>query len=196
MSRPRKYRHVYADRCRLSDHDNEYIPSKLWNAGFKPFDRTRRDQWRRQAGWSKRARSQLLIKPNTNGRGDPLTVMLVFDCLMRLETDGLIQANNLTSILIDNYPHMRWDPVTVGTVMSGLADVVDDRVPGEAPPIIRDRSGGVTYYILSDTPKAREWMGRARDWLAEAAQKDIVALREGEENPSKPLIFEDLGLVE
>lgn len=193
MARPRKYRHILNDRTRLSDHDNEYLPAKLYLAGEKPFPLSQRQKWRQQAGWSKKGRPAYIHKPSPNGRQDPLSICLVFDCLMRLETDGILQANLMGRILADNYPQVTWDSVTVGYILSSIADVVADRT--SPPPLIRDRSGGLSYYIIADTIEARRWMGVARDFLGEAALNDVDAVRNGQENPLRLTIYEDLGLL-
>lgn len=197
MSRPRKYAQIQSDRCRLSDTDNLYIPEKLFHAGLRPFAANMVADWRKQAGWGKRGRPGYFHKPTPNGKTDPLSILLVFDCLMRMETDGLITANALTRILIDNYDQVTWDPTTVGSILAGIADVVDDVLPdGHQPPLVRDRSHGITYYIVNDTYNAREWMGRARNHLAEVARRDIEATRAGELNLERLTVFDQLGNLE
>lgn len=197
MARPRKYRHINGDRCRLADHDNSYQPDSMFEKGLKLFPQTTRERWRGQAGWARRARNRFYHLPTPNGRKDPLSIMLVFDCLMRLETSGVVQGNSLTRILMDNYDQVLWDPITVGRILSSIAvnteDCGDER---DGAPLEREKTNGVTYYVISDNVKTREWMGRAREWLGEVVGQYIRDVRSGVENPLPSTIYAGLGAVE
>lgn len=196
MPRPRKYRHISNDRCRLADHDNTYQPDSMYEKGLKLFKQSERFRWREQAGWARRGRNRFHHLPTKNGRNDPLSVELVFDCLMRLNTDGIVQANNFTRILIDNYDQVLWDPVTVGVILTGLATVTDDRGAPGSPPITREKSGGVVHYVISDAVATREWMGRAREWLGEQVGAYIRDYRAGVENNLPATIYDEIGNLE
>ena len=197
MARPRKYRHLTNDRCRLADHDFAYVPDSLFQQGYgKLFAQTTRERWREQAGWARRGRNRYYHLPTVNGYNDPLSIMLVFDCMMRLETTSILQANTFTRILVDHYTQVRWDQITVGKILAGLATVTDDRGNPDFPPLTREKSNGVVYYVVSDHVRTREWMGRGREWLGEQVGKYIADYREGVPNTLPLTIYDDLGNLE
>lgn len=194
--RPRKYRHIQAvDRIRLSPHDNIYCPSALYQTGQHPFPATKTAEWRAQAGWRQRQEARgRLAYPQTNGRNDPLTIMLVLDCLMRLETDSYITANPLTAMLWQEYPQMTWDAVTVGYILSKLAETTEDLPEaGHMPPFAKVIYAGVAQYAIADDGLSRRWMGRARDLVADKAKEAIQLATERQPIPKTDVIFDDIG---
>lgn len=196
MARPRRYRHIRNDRIRFSDHDNSYNSEWLFEAGYHPFSKQRCDQWRREAGWAnRRARPSTIRYPSINGRNDPLSAMLVLDCLMRIEPESTIQANALTTMLTDNYPQMIWDTITVGVIMASFADVTADIIIGDMPVFARQRTSGIYYFIINPSLEARHWMGNARDRLGELAETAVKLPPSDHGSHRSATLWDEIGTV-
>ena len=143
--------------------------------GAVEIPRHKRDKWTKEA--------QSLFHPTPNGRNDPLTHMLVVDTLMRLKPDQMIRAGKLRDILAQQRPQISWDAVTVGRVMTELADV--DREHNVTPRIRTGRDAKNTYFVVTNAPDTFAWLATVRQYLSEQVAEEKRQERNGFGKPGR-----------
>lgn len=142
----------------------------------RPFPHTQTDIWRRQVGRFKNQPTTFLYHPSRNGWNDPLTIMVIVDCLLRLNPRRYVSAAQLTAILQDHYKMISWDQHTVGKVLSDLHSWAQmaERPKGRMAPIERVTWNGSRQYVLDHSLAGWDWLGQAREYLGQAATKLIA----------------------
>ena len=207
MARPKRYRHIRTDDLEIikpTDSGSPYWPMSLRRLGHHTMiPKSRSDHWRQQAGWhtaGRPGRPNFISLPIPNGRKDPLSIMLVFDALMRVEPDSTIHANNLTRMLWDHYSHVAWDAVTVGAILNQLYEAfvdVGDGTEGDEQVLGKWRTSGLAQYAIIDTIPTRLWMGKVRDVAGDLAHRWSQSVFAGEPDLSlREQMTDEMGNVE
>jgi hypothetical protein len=156
----------YNGQPRLSyDGGKFYQPASL---GDKPvFNSWDTARWKTQAG--------SLSHPTPNSDTDPVTLALVLDCLLRMEHDTVLRATPLSGLLNEHYPQIKWDPVTVGKILSAIAEAARGG-PGFAgrPGIeMAIESNGRRAYGVNVSSDFWGWLGIARSKMGLRAQSVV-----------------------
>lgn len=149
-----------------------YVPKAL--RGVLRFDRKRRESWAAQRETS--------CYPSKNGYGDPLSVMLVLDTLMRMSPKQVIRSGALTKHLNETCRQVFWDSVTVGRILGDLAEAAREYQRQTASPLCfvearRDWLGNLC--VIWDSPEAYTWLGTVRDHIAGKAHEAVNNARAG-----------------
>lgn len=181
----------YADTITLTDNDNysiAQIPTALW----KPYQT---DKWRRQVWRYERQPKSGLSLPMLNGRNNPIAIMCVVDALMRIDDPNLYIVSSAFSDLMNvKYPHVRWDAVTCGRILSELAATAEDLKGPEhiQPPIYQTWWNGKRVYGLNPSILGHYWWGELREFLGDKSEQFIQTFRETGEAPLNPTIWAEI----
>lgn len=99
---------------------------------------------------------RILFHRVKNGIHDPLTHFFVLDAVLHAKPDEYFQSVLLTKWLKANNQNLAWDTVTVGRVLSDIAESLKDACPDpERPPIIISRRWNGRYFAVSSLPVNR-----------------------------------------
>ena len=163
MPRPRRPYSEISDPTMAAE---EY----LGIGGLKGTSR-RSGRWKVSRGWSYRT---------PNGVEDPFTYMLVLDTLMRMDDQIELRANKMVKWLDFVAPQLSWDAITVGRVLSDLADTLQ-MLPNEDQPFLvggRDYLG--RFYRLFPTPANQELLWNLRDDLQRLSEIEMIVRGRGD----------------
>lgn len=194
----RRFPHVRHAPPRWSEFEAHYKPASvrrvLGATNLYPLETIQ--HWRLQAGHWKRQPKGTLRWPSVNGPNDPLSIMLVLDCIMRLETDAYIQAGGLTALLGREYQQVIWDPVNVGKILAGLHDLGMDAAPRGNGPLGRQSYGGAVMYAMSEDPEAWKYLGAVRQRIGTITEGLIRAAHEDQVLPTRDSsVWDEIGQV-
>ncbi len=115
-----------------------------------------------------------LRHPTPNGIHDPLSVLAVLDVLQNLKAPVYFTTARLVQELEAFYPHILWDPVTVGRILGEIADEAGQADP-KLPALKRTRTSKSAYWNLFTECRAQwRWLYDARVWMQAEAER-IVA---------------------
>jgi hypothetical protein len=194
MTSKRKYQHVR--RRTLSWNQDDYIPDVLRDVhrATPIFDNLMMERWRRQAGRYHNQPKGALAYPHVNGLDDPLTLAMLFDALLRLNPASYVVSAEFADALNEEYPQIRWDPITVGRCLSDiysmgheLASTRPNKPFDSWNPFDRTQNGSIRYYIIAPDEVSRLWFGKVREYMGCAAMEQARHIRaEG-----KPLPLRD-----
>lgn len=116
---------------------------------------------RRRIRWNA---SKNLVYKTLNSFQDPMSLMLVVDALLRIDTSIELRAKYLVEYMDAHYNQIQWDHINLGKILAALADDMNDVLPNTSflrPS--RDENGW--FYLLSVTPESIELLFRLRDDL-------------------------------
>ena len=175
-------KHQHARYKPIDWNDHEYVPADLAvSPGVdKVFDPIITNIWRRQVGRYPNQPKGKFVRPSPARDTDPVTVMCVIDCLMRVNPDAYINAGTLTNLLATEfagYKHIIWNPTVVGRILSSIQFLAEDVKlpnPGQAPMISRSTYGGQRYYVIQPDLHTRQWLGALRDHFGRFSHRIIA----------------------
>lgn len=127
------------------------------------FDRGSAEKWGAEVG--------RLFHRTVNGYRDPLCGANVAYALIISSPHGYIRAPQLTGHLNRMAPHFQWDPVTVGRILSDMADQSQEAFGGD--PLQAALMAGMDskgrYYVVRNGYDARLWLMKVMSlFLAES----------------------------
>jgi hypothetical protein len=193
----RRYPHVRHGIPRWSEYEERYVSKQVYaRSNGNPFGRDLREKWMRQAGRGKGIKGTIRW-PTVNGPNDPISIMCVLDCILRLDSDGYIQAGGLASLLSSHYKHIIWDSVNVGKILNGIAELGDDAaLDKNRLPLGSTIWSGAKQYALTEDLDGWLYLAALRDRAGTLAEK---LAREAHENQMLPqrttVIWDELGQV-
>lgn len=136
---------------------------------------------RTQRRW--RADKKWLFHPAKNGVYDPVTYALVVETLLKLRPGAYWYAGGLAQHLNDTEPGLIWDAVTVGRVLSDIADVTTEFLEGQEPIIRRSRDYRGRFYAMTASKEGRKLLVRLRELLRGLSHQIIARERQMEPSP-------------
>jgi hypothetical protein len=156
--------------------DAGYIPRSLRSTIAIP--ETTREKWHREV--------KALFRPSRNGYNDTLSHLFLIDTLMRLKPDQIIRAAKLRDLLTETRPQMLWDSVTVGRILTELADLAAERTKKGSVPVLsqgKDRNG--TYFTLTHGTDTYQWLASLRDIAQSGFTEEMEYLGRGLQPPTR-----------
>lgn len=156
-------------------------------------------KWTRQGMRGDRQKPVGLIMPMPNGFNDPISIALVVDLLLRIEYGTFLNSALLSEMLQREFPHIIWDPVTVGRIMKALVEESFDRRPpnGGQPPIEEIRlSDGRVYMLHLDNPYHHAWLAKVREHFGKLAEAAVKAANEGERPVRDGQVWADVTTIQ
>jgi hypothetical protein len=187
----------YSDKLTVVDNDNYTLPE----VPTPLFSKNKCEQWRREVFHQDRQPKAGLTKKQFNGRNDPFSIVPVIDLLMRIPGLSIyLTTSALTDLLIEEYPYIIWDPVTVGRILSGLADTAEalHLQPGDTVPLSHTIWGGKRVYHLYHSIRGHQWWAACRDEFAEEARKQNEEAQEKGKDAfdTTPTVWTAIELIE
>jgi hypothetical protein len=185
----------YSDKLVITWNDDYTLPE----VPHALFSKNKCEQWRRETFRQDRQPKAGLIPLIANGRNSPFTIVPVIDCLMRLKgLETYIAASALVEVLEEEYPYIAWDQITVGRILSSLAETSEalHLQPTDEYPLQHTIWSGKRVYYLHHTVRGHQWWGACRDVLAAEARKQNEAVRAGGEYDTGPTIWTSIELIE
>lgn len=126
---------------------------------------TRRQlRWEQSANWRYRS---------PNGQFDPLSHMLVVDCLAKISPEIELRTAELVKWMNVEYSQVHWDAVTLGKILSDLVDEFTDAMGPENRFIARSRDWKGSFYLLRRSPEALKLLHQLRDDLQRLTRLEI-----------------------
>lgn len=123
-----------------------------------------------------RRQNDTMYHSSPAGYYDPVTITLLLDMLLRCEHDTCIRARDLRFLLDVEYPQMMWTDVTIGRVLSDLAEAA--RGSGVDPtPIEQQRTTHGHKYVLNITRNGWVWLRDARIRMGDYAEQLLASER-------------------
>lgn len=178
----------YADKLEIWQSDDYTLPE----VPVPLFSKNKCEQWRREVFRQERQPKAGLIRLHINGRNDPTSIVPVIDLIMRLKgLDVYIVASAFTDLLTEEYPYIRWDYVTVGRILSSLAETAEvlHLQPNDQPPIVHTKWHDKRVYSIYHSVRGHQWWGACRDAFAEEAHKQNEVVRAGGEFDTSPTVW-------
>jgi hypothetical protein len=178
----------YADKLELVNNDNYTLPE----VPTPLFSKNKCEQWRRETVRQDRQPKAGLLPIIPNGRNDPFSIVPVIDLIMRLKgLDIYIVASAFTDLLSVEYPYIRWDYVTVGRILSALAETAEalHLQPNDSPPIVHTKWNDKRVYSLFHSIRGHQWWAACRDAFAEEAIRQNVIFRDGGTFDTSPTVW-------
>jgi hypothetical protein len=169
----------------VRESDGGYVPLALRDGAAIPPKRC--DRWQNEA--------QTAYRPAVNGYNDPLSHLLLIDELLRLSPHQTLRARALREHLTHQCPQVIWDTITVGRIMSELADLADEAKPDDAtPPIVTGRDRFGRFFELAPVAATYKWLADLRERASTIFHEELKFIADGLEPPSRSFpIWESAG---
>jgi len=153
----------------------EYVGAgrdRFWQAESEvPFGTRQRIRWKNARQWAYRA---------NNGVYDPLTYLQVLDTLLSIDTQIELRSKNLSEFLNREKTQFYWDAVTVGRVLTDLAESFEEVLGEKLGLLERGTDYKGNFFVFHLNPDTIKVATDLREDLMRLAQIEMQVRDRGE----------------